>query len=183
MDQQAIVFRQAVEQDQQAILALVRDERLNPTGINWPNFVVAAMAGHIIGAVQIRKHSDGSRELGSLVVAKDQRGHGIVSRLIDRALADEREPIWAITNERYAKACARWGFERIEPAAAPVKVRFNYRIGRLARVISFFKRQPKKELIILERLPSERRKGSRFGTETSNWKSVTAEPSYPVQVS
>ena len=166
MDQYAIGFRLATEQDQQAIKALVRGERLNPTGIEWPNFVVAAMADRIVGAVQIRKHSDGSRELGSLVVAKDQRGHGIASRMIDRALADEREPVWTITNERWAGACTRWGFERIEPSAAPVKVRFNYRMGRRARIISFFRRQPMRRLIILERLPVERRAAaSRRGAE------------------
>jgi amino-acid N-acetyltransferase len=165
MDQHAVGFRPATEQDQQAIKALVHGERLNPIGIHWPNFVVAAMAGRIVGAVQIRKHSDGSRELGSLVVAKDQRGHGIASRMIDRLLEDEREPIWMITSESHAEIFARWGFERIEPAAAPVKVRFNWRMGRLARIISFFMRQPKKRLIILERLPVERRRASSRSAE------------------
>jgi amino-acid N-acetyltransferase len=155
MDQHAIGFRPATEQDQRAIKALVHSERLNPTGINWPNFVVAAMADRVVGAVQLRKHADGSRELGSLVVASDMRGSGVASRLIDRLLADEREPIWMITNEIYAEAYARWGFERIEPAAAPVKVRFNWRMGRLARIISLLRRQPMRRLVILERLPRE----------------------------
>ncbi len=157
MDQQAIVFRQAVEQDQQAIRALVHGERLNPTGIKWPNFLVAAIGDRIVGAAQIRKHSDGSRELGSLVVAREKRGQGIASRLIDALLAGEREPIWTITSEPYARNFARWDFEPIEPSAAPVKVRFNYRMGRLARIISFFRRQPMRRLVILERLPVESR--------------------------
>lgn len=161
MDQLAIGFRAATQKDEPAIRALVQGERLNPTGIHWPNFVVAAVAGRIVGAVQIRKHSDGSHELGSLVVAEDQRGHGIASRMIERALADEHEPIWMITSESLAGAFARWGFERIEPAAAPVKVRFNWRIGSLARVISFFRRLPRRRLVILERLPGERRAASR----------------------
>ena len=159
MDQQAIVFRQATEQDQQAIRELVHGERLNPTGINWPNFLVAAVGGHVVGAAQVRKHSDGSHELGSLVVAGERRGQGIASRMIDALLADEREPIWMITSEPYARNFARWDFEPIEPSAAPVKVRFNYRMGRLARIISFFKRQPMRRLVILERLPVERRTG------------------------
>jgi N-acetylglutamate synthase-like GNAT family acetyltransferase len=165
MDQHAIGFRPATEHDQPAIRALVHGERLNPTGIHWPNFVVAAMADRIVGAVQIRKHSDGSRELGSLVVAKDQRGHGVASRMIERLLADEREPIWMITSESLAAIFARWGFERIEPASAPVKIRFNYRIGRLARIISFLRRLPMRRLIILERLPVERRAGIRIGAK------------------
>lgn len=165
MDQQAIGFRRATEHDQPAIKALVRGERVNPTGINWPNFLVAAMADRIVGAAQIRKHPDGSRELGSLVVARDLRGHGIASRLIDTLLADEREAVWMITSESHAGVYARWGFEQIEPSAAPVKVRFNWRIGSLARIISFFRRLPRRRLVILERLPVERRKRNGFVAE------------------
>ncbi len=165
MDQQAIGFRRATEHDRPAIKALMRGERVNPTGINWPNFLVAAKADRIVGAAQIRHHSDGSRELGSLVVAKDVRGYGIASRLIDTLLADEREPIWMITPEAHASVYARWGFEPIEPSAAPVKVRFNWRIGSLARIVSFLRRLPRRRLVILERLPVERRKQTAFAAE------------------
>lgn len=165
MDQQAIGFRRATEYDRPAIKALMRGERVNPTGINWPNFLVAATADRIVGAAQVRHHSDGSRELGSLVVAKDMRGYGIASRLIDTLLADEGEPIWMITPEAHASVYARWGFEPIEPSAAPVKVRFNWRIGSLARIVSFFRRLPRRRLVILERLPLERRKGSSFAAQ------------------
>ena len=161
MDQQAIGFRHATELDQQAIRALVHSERLNPIGINWPNFLVAAVGDRIVGAAQIRKHSDGSRELGSLVVAKDARGHGIASRMIDTLLSEEREPIWLITTEPYVGAYARWGFQQIEPRAAPVKVRHAYRMGSIAGIIAFVMRRPVRRLVILERLPVERRTGSR----------------------
>ena len=87
MDQFAIGIRRATERDQQAIRALVHSERLNPTGLNWPNFVVAVIGGRVIGAVQMRRHSDGSRELGSLVVSKEARGHGLASRMIDALLS------------------------------------------------------------------------------------------------
>ena len=162
MDQQAIGIRQATELDQPAIRALVHSECLNPTGINWPNFLVAAMGERIVGAAQVRKHSDGSRELGSLVVAKDARGRGIASRMIDTLLAEAREPIWLITSEPFANAYARRGFEVVEPCAAPVKVRHNYRMGSMARIISFIMRRPMRRLVILERLPAERRRSSRL---------------------
>jgi amino-acid N-acetyltransferase len=153
MDQLAISVRRATEQDQQAIRALVRGERLNPTGINWPNFVVAVIGGRVIGAVQMRKHSDGSRELGSLVVSKEARGHRIASRLIDALLAEDQEPVWMITAEPYSSAYSRWSFEQIEVRAAPVKVRRNHLMGSLARIISFVMRRPVRRLVILERSP------------------------------
>jgi hypothetical protein len=40
----AIVIRRAIEADQTAIRALVRSERLNPNGLHWPNFWLAAGA-------------------------------------------------------------------------------------------------------------------------------------------
>ena len=154
MDQLATVVRRATERDQQAIRALVHSERLNPNGLNWPNFLVAATGGRIIGAVQMRKHTDGSRELGSLVVAKEARGRGIASRLIDTLLTGDPDPVWLITAAPKAGAFSRWGFEQIEPRAAPVKVRRNHFMGSLVRVISFVMRRPMRRLVILERRPA-----------------------------
>jgi amino-acid N-acetyltransferase len=151
MDQLAIGIRRATERDQQEIRALVRSERLNPTGINWPNFWVAVIGGRIIGAVQMRKHSDGSRELASLVVSKEHRGNGTASRLIDALLAENQGPVWMITAEPHAAAYSRWGFEQIKTRAAPAKVRRNHFMGSLARIISFVMRRPMRRLVILER--------------------------------
>ena len=161
MDQLAVVVRRATERDHQAIRALVRSERLNPTGIKWPNFMVAVAKGRVTGAVQIRKHSDGSRELGSLVVTKEARSHGIASRLIDTLLADDQEPIWLITAVPNANAYSRWGFEQIQVRAAPAKVRRNHLMGSMARIISFFKRRPMQQLVILERRPIDGRMTAR----------------------
>ncbi|TGP26461.1 MULTISPECIES: GNAT family N-acetyltransferase [unclassified Mesorhizobium] len=153
MDRLAAVVRRATERDQQAICALVHSERLNPSGIDWPNFLVAAMEGRIIGAVQIRKHADGSRELGSLVVAKEARGQGVASRMIDALLASDPNPVWLITAAPNAGAYSRWGFKQIETRAAPAKVRRNHLLGSLARIISFVMRRPMRRLVILERRP------------------------------
>lgn len=161
MDQQVVLFRKAVEQDEAEIRTLVRGERMNPTGLDWPNFLVAAVGERIVGTVQIRKHADGSRELGSLVVTKERRGQGIASRLIDTLLASDREPIWMITDEMHAGNYRHWGFTRIEPCTAPRKIRVNWRIGRFARIWSFIKGLPMRRLVILERLPLDRRKALR----------------------
>ena len=154
MDQLATVVRRATEHDQEAIRALVHSERLNPTGLNWPNFLVAATGGRIIGAVQMRKHSDGSRELGSLVVARESRGRGIASRLIDTLLAGDPNPVWLITAAPNARAFSKWGFAQIETRAAPAKVRRNHLMGSLVRIISFVMRRPMRRLVILERRPA-----------------------------
>ncbi|SIT53825.1 GCN5-like N-acetyltransferase [Mesorhizobium prunaredense] len=154
MNGENISIRRATEQDHPAIRGLVRGERLNPTDLMWPNFLVAAADGHIVGAIQMRKHADGSRELGSLVVSKESRGQGVATRLIYAVLATESGPVWMITANAFAGAYSRWGFRRIEPRTAPVRIRRNHRMGSLASIVSFFKRRPIRRLVILERLPS-----------------------------
>ncbi|WP_119391518.1 GNAT family N-acetyltransferase [Taklimakanibacter lacteus] len=123
------VIRRAVAADEPAIQALVRSERLNPHHLYFRNFVVAVAGNDLIGACQIRRHRDGSRELGSVVVARPWRGRGLSVKLIDRLLADEPSVIHAITRKRHADHYARWGFEPVPSHAAPSAIRRNYRIG------------------------------------------------------
>jgi amino-acid N-acetyltransferase len=157
MNEANISIRRATPGDQPVIRALVHSERLNPTDLKWSNFMVAADKLDVVGAIQMRRHSDGSRELGSLVVAKRLRGKGIAKRMIDALLAGEPGPVWMITVDAFADTFKRWGFYPIDPSSAPVKVRRNYRMGSLARIISFFMLRPMRRLVILERLPGEQR--------------------------
>ncbi len=145
-----ITLRRATEQDQPAIRALVHSERLNPHNLDWRNFLVATDAGGIVGAVQLRRHRDGSRELGSLVVRKEARRQGIGSRLIEALLAPEHGRVLMITGAAFAARYARFGFRRIGADAAPAPVRRNYRLGSLAAVISLLMGRPRR-LAILER--------------------------------
>jgi amino-acid N-acetyltransferase len=154
-----VCLRPATRADQPAITALVRSERLNPNGLDWSRFTVAVGEdGAIVGAVQLRRHPDGSRELGSFVVAGDARGRGIGGRLIDvllkRAHNPSNTPVHMVTASAHADHYRRWGFRPIEPRQAPSAVRFNYRLGRLARVLSFLRGEPSRHLVILERSSS-----------------------------
>lgn len=151
MSEAHIAFRPASAADEAAIRALVKRERLNPNGLDWPNFIVAADAHGIVGAVQLRRHADGSRELGSLVVAPPARRRGIAARLIETLLASHSGAVHMITGAAHAHHYRRWGFQSIAAAQAPRRVRLNYRLGRWARVITFFRGLPPKRLVILER--------------------------------
>ena len=146
-----LTIRPAMETDQVAIRTLVRSERLNPYGLDWPNFRVAAIGDGLVGAVQLRRHRDGSRELGSLVVRKEARRQGIASRLINALLAGTNERVLLITVEAIAARYERWGFRSIEPAAAPATVRRNYRMGSLASVTALFSLRRIRRLVILDR--------------------------------
>jgi amino-acid N-acetyltransferase len=153
MKHRGIRVRRATPLDQPIIRAMVHAERLNPADLNWANFMVAVAEHGIVGAAQMRRHPDGSRELGSLVVARELRGHGIAKRMIDALLAAEPGPVWMIAADGFARACARWGFRPIDPRSAPVKVRRNWRMGSLVRMLALIMRRPMGRLVILERLP------------------------------
>ncbi len=146
-----LILRPATPDDQQAIVALVTSERLNPTGLHWSGFILATLQGRLIGAVQMRRHRDGSRELGSLVVARPERGQGVAARLIESILARASGPVHVITARQHAPRWAPWGFAQIDAPEAPRPVRFNYWMGRLGRVLSFLRGQPPRHLVILMR--------------------------------
>ena len=150
-----ITVRRATAADEPAIRALAHGERVNPTGLHWPNFFVATEAGAIVGVGQVRVHADGSRELGTLVVCASARGRGVGARLIEARLATTHGRVFTIVDAKQADRYARFGFRRIEPAAASRVVRRNYRLGRLARVLSWLRGLPPRRLVILERPAAE----------------------------
>src|SRR5204862_2227628 len=76
-----VSIRPATEADRPTILKIVRDEQLDPTKLNWQNFLLAEVDRHIVGIGQIRQHAD-SRELGSLAVLPEYRNQGIAGQLI-----------------------------------------------------------------------------------------------------
>jgi amino-acid N-acetyltransferase len=144
-------LRAATVADQDAIVALVRSERLNPNGLHWPHFIVAALDGQVVGAVQMRHHADGSRELGSLVVAKDFRGRGIAGQLIGRLLMQHPGAAHLITPRVKARRYAYWGFRAIAPWRAPRSVCLNYCMGQLASALALLQGRAPRRLAVLAR--------------------------------
>jgi amino-acid N-acetyltransferase len=148
----AVLIRAALAQDQPQILALARSERIKPTGLDWPRFMVADDAGRIVGAVQLRTHPDGSQEIGSLVVAPAFRGRGLAAQLIEGRLAGATGRVLIITAGAHEGYYHRWGFERIRPGDAPPFVCLNYWMGYLGGgLISLLRGRAVNHLAVLER--------------------------------
>jgi len=145
-------IRRAVEADQAAITALVRLERLNPADLDWRRFWVAACGPELVGAVQVRRHPDGSREVGSLVVARSHRHQGIASRLLEMLLTDTLSDYYLITGRALAGYYSQRGFQKVAVVGAPRCIRRNYLIGQLGVfVISCIKQRKPQRLIIMHR--------------------------------
>lgn len=144
--------RKAVAEDEPAIHALVRAERLNPHHLYFRNFAVAVSGDELIGASQIRHHRDGSRELGSLVVAPPWRGRGISAQIIEFLLEGEAHVIHVITRKRHAHHYEPWGFEPLPPRQAPGPIGLNFRIGdTIGTVMALVQRRRVNRLMILRR--------------------------------
>jgi amino-acid N-acetyltransferase len=151
MQAASLRLRPATASDQNTIVALVRNERLNPHGLHWARFTVATARGQIVGAAQVRHHADGSRELGSLVVAQGFRGQGIAGRLIGHLLAQQRGPVHVITARGNVHHYAPWGLRPVEPCRAPLAVRRNYQLGQLASLIALARGRLPRRLAVLVR--------------------------------
>jgi amino-acid N-acetyltransferase len=128
-----LTIRPAEISDQQAIQKLIRQARINPTGLAWERFLVAAdQNGKVIGCCQIKPHSDGSRELASIAVVPEYRHQGIASALIEQLLAKTTGEIYLMCRSSLGPFYARFGFQPIEGIDLPP---YFKRMKRLARLI------------------------------------------------
>jgi amino-acid N-acetyltransferase len=150
-DNKPLLIRPAVALDQLAITRLVHSERLNPHGLAWQNFVVAISGTTLIGVAQMRQHPEGSRELGSLVVRREHRGHGIAGRLIAALLARHHGTVHVITRHTNAAHYRPWGFRPIATRDAPSTVRRHRLMGQMASLLSLMQGRRPRRLVILRR--------------------------------
>ncbi|GIV83741.1 MAG: hypothetical protein KatS3mg052_0748 [Candidatus Roseilinea sp.] len=129
-----VSLRPATEADQGVIRRMVLAARLDPTSLNWRNFIVAVDDGEIVGVAQIKPYAD-CREFGSLVVKPAYRNRGIGGRLIEALLQRERGEVYLLCASTLAPYYARFGFALIDDRQAPATLRRKLRFASLCRLI------------------------------------------------
>ena len=116
-------LRPARAQDQPTIRALVRQEWLDPTSLDWRNFLVAeGEGGRVIGIGQV-KPLPGARELGSLVVVPEYREQGVGAALIHALMAGEKGPLYLLCGDHRVPYYQKFGFQVIGWRDAPWPIR------------------------------------------------------------
>lgn len=153
-----ITIRRARPDDAEAIRALVLGQpRMNPTGLDWANFHVAtraggvgAIAGAVVGTVQLRPSAPGVAELSSLVVAVPERGQGLAGRLIAAALQSAPGRVMVVTAAVNVRHYARWGFRPVPALGTPAAIRVNFMIGQAASVIRLVQGCRPRRMVVLD---------------------------------
>jgi len=85
-----LTLRDATASDQPTLRRIVRAANINPTGLDWPRFIVAEDGGAIVGVGQVKPHRDGTREVASIAVIPVRQRQGVGSAIIEELLRREK---------------------------------------------------------------------------------------------
>ena len=143
-----LTLRDANASDSATIRGIVRAARINPSGLDWPRFIVAEDGALIVGVGQVKPHRDGTRELASMAVLPTRQGQGIGTAIIEELLRRENGTLHLTCRSRLQGYYERFGFRRLEPQDYPPY--FARMLPILNTVGRFFRVQ----IIVMRRLSS-----------------------------
>lgn len=147
----AFTIRPARPEDQQTIVSLIRQAKINPRDLQWEHFLVAEEDGQIIGIRQVKVHRQGTREVASGFVLPEHRRRGISARLMEELFSRERGPLYTMVDEKWAPYYEQFGFQRVAMHQLPADFHKEYRLGKMiTSLISLF-RKDKIRIIPLKR--------------------------------
>jgi N-acetylglutamate synthase-like GNAT family acetyltransferase len=139
-------LRPAVEGDESAIRALVKEGQINPTGLKWSRFVVAVTGeGEVIGCGQVKPHRDGSCELASLVVTAEWRGRGVATAIVRHLVNAYTEDLYLMCRSSLRSFYERFGFRALQETEMPVYFR---RINRLVSLVELLRKEGETLLVM-----------------------------------
>jgi len=126
-------LRPATEEDFSEIRALIRQVRINPTGLDWHRFTVAVNErGRLIACGQLKPVPGPLTELASLAVLPAFRNQGIARALIEQLLADAPRPVYLTCRSSLGVLYEKFGFQAIKMDEMPAYYR---RLQRLAGLL------------------------------------------------
>jgi amino-acid N-acetyltransferase len=132
------VLRAARAADMDAIRALVRGERLDPTQLRYRQFQVIECDGQIVACGQLRRFA-GAQELGSLVVRPEWRNRHLAALLILHLVRAADAPLYLECRGDLAALYRRYGFVPVRWRDLPRSLQPKFGVSRL---LSTLVRQP-----------------------------------------
>jgi N-acetylglutamate synthase-like GNAT family acetyltransferase len=126
-------LRPATVDDFSAIRELIRKVHINPTGLDWPRFVVAVdRSGKMLGCGQLKVHDKDVIELASIAVIPGYRYLGIARAIIEKLTSKAPRPLYLTCRFALRPFYEKWGFRVIKRSEMPCYFR------RLDRLTSLF---------------------------------------------
>jgi len=143
-----LTLRDATVEDQPTIRQIVRAGNINPTGLEWPRFIVAEDAGAIVGVGQVKPHRDGTRELASIAVLPRRQGQGIGKTIIEELIRREKGTLHLTCRARLQGYYERFGFRKLESRDYPPY------FARMLPILNTIGRLFRVRVIVMRRLSS-----------------------------
>ncbi len=141
-------LRPATIDDNPKIRSLVIAGHINPTGLDWKRFTIAADAddkGKVIGCGQIKPHRDGSYELASIAVDHAWRGRGVARGIIGHLIASKEGPIYLMCRSALGPLYEKFGFRGLAYEEMP---RYFQRVSKLSSIIEILRKEGETLLVM-----------------------------------
>ena len=139
-------LRPARESESGQIKDLIHLTGINPMGLDWKRFVVAANdRDEMIGCGQVKPHGTEILELASLAVYPDYRGKGVARAIIEHLLANSPRPLYLMCESSLGPLYEKFGFRGIDYDEMP---RYFQRISKLVGLAATLSRRDERLLIM-----------------------------------
>lgn len=139
-------LRPARESESGQIRELIHLAGINPTGLDWRRFVVAANdRGEMVGCGQLKPHGADILELASLAVYPQYRGQGVARAIVEHLLDKSPRPLYLMCQSSLGPFYEKFGFREVPYEEMP---RYFQRISKLAGLAATLLQRGKRLLIM-----------------------------------
>lgn len=141
-----ITVRSARETEAAHIRDLIHRVGINPMGLDWKRFVVAA-GDHdeLLGCGQLKPHGPDVLELASIAVYPEHQGKGVARLIIEYLLKDSPRPLYLMCESGIGPMYEKFGFRPVTYEDMP---RYFQRISKLAGLVTTLAKRQERLLIM-----------------------------------
>jgi N-acetylglutamate synthase-like GNAT family acetyltransferase len=141
-----ITIRPARETEAARIRDLIHSAGINPTGLDWKRFVVAAdERDEMIGCGQLKPHGHDIVELASIAVYPEHRGKGIARAIIEHLIEEGPRPLYLMCESKLGALYEKFGFRAVTYEEMP---RYFQRLSKLAGLVTALARREERLLVM-----------------------------------
>ncbi|MEP0805174.1 MAG: GNAT family N-acetyltransferase [Chloroflexota bacterium] len=142
----SFTLRPARESESRQIRELIHLVGINPTGLDWRRFIVAANErDEMIGCGQLKPHGADILELASLAVYPEHRGKGVARAIVEYLLANSPRPLYLMCASPLGPFYEKFGFRSLRYEEMPP---YFQRIARLAGLLTSLARRGERLLVM-----------------------------------